>query len=92
MSANNNDQLNGNSIRQSSAVDFVKMYKDLLKHRKLYYKVLPIAFVLAAVYALAIPNFYKCTVKLSPEMSSSRTNSSLLSLASNFGFNMGKSS
>ena len=91
MSANNNDQLNGNSIQQSSAVDFVKMYKDLLKHRRLYYKVLPIAFVLAAVYALAIPNFYKCTVKLSPEMSSSRTNSSLLSLASNFGFNMGKS-
>ena len=91
MSENNNDQLNGNSIRQSSAVDFVKMYKDLLKHRKLYYIVLPIAFVLAAVYALAIPNFYKCTVKLSPEMSSSRTNSSLLSLASNFGFNMGKS-
>ena len=91
MSANNNDQLNGNSIQQSSAVDFVKMYKDLLKHRKLYYKVLPIAFVLAAVYALAIPNFYKCTVKLSPEMSSSRTNSSLLSLASNFGFNIGKS-
>ena len=90
MSENNNDQLNGNSIRQSSAVDFVKMYKDLLKHRKLYYKVLPIAFVLAAVYALAIPNFYKCTVKLSPEMSSSRSNSSLLSLASNFGFNMGK--
>ena len=91
MSENNNDQLNGNSIRQSSAVDFVKMYKDLLKHRKLYYKVLPIAFVLAAVYALAIPNFYKCTVKLSPEMSSSRSNSGLLSLASNFGFNMGKS-
>ena len=91
MSENNNDQLNGNSIRQSSAVDFVKMYKDLLKHRKLYYKVLPIAFVLAAVYALAIPNFYKCTVKLSPEMSSSRANSGLLSLASNFGFNMGKS-
>ena len=91
MSENNNDQLNGNSIRQSSAVDFVKMYKDLLKHRKLYYIVLPIAFVLAAVYALAIPNFYKCTVKLSPEMSSSRANSGLLSLASNFGINMGKS-
>ena len=68
MSENNNDQLNGNSIQQSSAVDFVKMYKDLLKHRKLYYKVLPIAFVLAAVYALAIPNFYKCTVKLSPDV------------------------
>lgn len=91
MSANNNDQLNGNSIQQSPAVDFVKMYKDLLKHRRLYYIVLPIAFVLAAVYALAIPNFYKCTVKLSPEMSSSRANTGLLSLASNFGFNMGKS-
>ena len=95
MSAENHysEQLGEKNIEQpkeSSSVDFMKMFKDLLKHRKLYYKVLPVAFVLAAIYALAIPNFYRCTVKLSPEMSSSRANSSLLSLASNFGFNMGK--
>ena len=51
---------------------------------------LPIAFVIAAVYALSLPNYYVCTVKLSPELSSSRTSAnSLLSLASSFGFNLG---
>ena len=96
MSAENhyNQQLDDNkNIEQpqkSSSVDFVKMYKDLLKHRRLYYLVLPVAFVLAAIYALGIPNYYRCTVKLSPEMSSTRANTGLLSLASNFGFNMGK--
>lgn len=76
--------------QKSSSVDFTKILGDLRKHKRLYYKVLPLAFVLAAVYALSIPNFYKCTVMLSPEMSSSRVNSGFLSLASSFGFNMGK--
>lgn len=97
MSAENhyNEQLDENKNieqpKKSSSVDFMKVFKDLFKHRGLYYKVLPVAFVLAVIYSLGIPNFYRCTVKLSPEMSSSRANSSLLSLASNFGFNMGKS-
>lgn len=84
----NNDQLQ----KEASSVGFMKIYKDLLKHRRLYYKVLPITFVLAVIYSLSLPNYYCCTVRLSPEMSSSRTSSSLLSLASNFGFNFGKSS
>ena len=92
MSAENNpEQLNENTVQQSSSgLDFVKMYKDLLKHKKLYYKVLPITFVLAAIYALSLPNYYECTVKLSPEMSSSRSSSGLAALASNFGFNLGQ--
>lgn len=97
MSAENhyNEQLDENkNIVQSpkSSVDFVKIYKDLLKHKKLYYKVLPAAFLLAVFYSLSIPNYYSCTVKLSPEMSSSRVSSGLMSLANSFGFNMGKSS
>lgn len=97
MSAENhyNEQLGENKNieqpqKESSSVDFMKIFKDLLKHRRLYYKVLPVTFILAAIYTLAIPNYYRCTVKLSPEMSSSRTSSGLLSLASNFGFNMGQ--
>ena len=56
----------------------------------LYAKVLPVAFVLAAIYALSLPNFYNCTVKLSPEMGSSKASAgSLASLASSFGVNLG---
>ena len=55
----------------------------------LYAKVLPITFVVAAVLALSIPNYYNCTVKLSPEMSGSKSTSGLASLASSFGVNLG---
>ena len=75
---------------EESSIDFKKIFQDLLKHKKLYYKVLPVAFVLAAIYALSQPNFYSCTVKLSPELSGSKSGtSSLASLASSFGVNLG---
>lgn len=77
---------------EESSIDFSKIYKDLLKHKRLYYKVLPVAFVLAAIYGLSKPNYYSCTVKLSPELSSSRTSSGIMALASNFGFNLGMGS
>ena len=75
---------------QESSIDFGKIFQDLLKHRRLYYKVLPITFVVAAILALSIPNYYSCTVKLSPELTSSRSASGLASLASSFGFNIGQ--
>lgn len=74
---------------EESSIDFMKIFKDLLKHKRLYYIVLPVAFVLAAIYALGKPNFYTCTVKLSPEMSTSRSTSGLSALASSFGVNLG---
>jgi len=74
---------------EESSIDFAKIFKDLLKHKMLYAKVLPVAFVLAAIYALAQPNYYNCTVKLSPEMSGSKSTSGLASLASSFGVNLG---
>lgn len=98
MSAENqyNAPLGGDQPAQESkkatGLDFGKIYKDLLKHKKLYFKVLPVAFVLAAIYALALPNYYNCTVKLSPELTSSRASSGLASLASSFGFNFGQGS
>ena len=74
---------------EESSIDFGKIFKDLLKHKRLYYIVLPVAFVLAAIYALGKPNFYTCTVMLSPEMSTSRSSSGLSALASSFGVNLG---
>ena len=87
-----NDEINKKEFieEEESSIDFSKIFKDLLKHKGLYFKVLPIAFVLAAIYALSLPNYYNCTVKLSPEMSGSKASAgSLASLASSFGVNLG---
>ena len=75
---------------EESSIDFGKIFQDLLKHKTLYYKVLPVAFLLAAIYAISLPNYYSCTVKLSPELSGgSSSKSGLASLASSFGVNLG---
>ena len=73
---------------EESSIDFVKIFNDLKKYKKLYLKVLGIAAVVAVVYTISLPNYYKCTVKLSPEISSRRSSSSLASLASSFGVNI----
>ncbi len=82
----NNQEL----VEEESSIDFGRIFKDLLKHRTLYYKVLPLAFVLAAIYALSLPNYYNCQVKLAPELgSSARSAGGLAGLASSFGINLG---
>lgn len=73
---------------EESSIDFKKIFNDLLKHKKLYYKVLPITFVIAAILLLSLPNYYRCEVKLSPEMSGGSSKSGLASLASSFGVNL----
>ena len=76
---------------EGARIDYKKMLLDLLKHKRLYYIVLPVAFVVAAIVALSIPNYYSCEVMLSPEMSSSSSGKSgLMSLASSFGVNLGQ--
>lgn len=77
---------------KASPIDFGKIYKDLLKHKKLYYKILPTAFIVVAIFALGKPNFYTCTVKLSPEMSTSRSSTGLSALASSFGIKLSSGS
>ena len=74
--------------KQKSSIDYGKLLQDLLKHKKLFYKVFAITFVVACVYALSLPSYYKCKVTLSPEMSTTRSSSSLASLASSFGVNL----
>ena len=77
-------------VLEESSIDFGKIFKDLLKHKKLYYKVLPVTFILAAIYALSLPNYYSCTVKLAPELGGNvKAGGSLASLASSFGVNLG---
>lgn len=75
---------------KKKSINYGKIYHDLLKHKRLYYIVLPVAFALAAFITLSIPNYYTCTVRLSPELSNrSVSSSSLASLASSFGVKLG---
>lgn len=74
---------------EESSIDFGQMFAAIKKHKRLYYKVLSITFVLACIYTLGLPNYYNCEVKLSPELSSRRSTSSLSALASQFGVNLG---
>ena len=87
------EEINKNQalLEEESSIDFGKIFKDLLKHKTLYFKVLPVAFVLAAIYALSLPNYYSCQVKLAPELGSGAKTASggLASLASSFGVNLG---
>ena len=81
-----------NQVKKPSkpSIDFGAIFAAMKKYKRVYFKALPIAFVLSCVYALSLPVYYKCEVKLSPELSSmTSSRSSLMSLASSFGFNLG---
>ena len=78
-----------NQIPKPERPSLLQLWRDILKHRKLYYKVLPITFVVAAILTLSIPNYYRCTVKLAPELSGSKSTGSLADIASSFGLNLG---
>ena len=69
-----------------------QLWQDIKKHKRLYYKVLGITFVVSAIFLLGTPNYYRCTVKLAPELSGSKSTSSLASIASSFGINIGSGS
>lgn len=75
-----------------NSLSFSKLWQDVKTHRRLYYKVLPLTFIVAAIISLSIPNYYNCTVKLAPEIPGNKAGgSSLASLASSFGVNLGNS-
>lgn len=70
-----------------------QLWQDIKKYRKLYFKVLGATFVVAAIITLSIPNYYKCTVMLAPELSGGNKGANgLASLANSFGVNLNSGS
>ncbi|MBR4381860.1 MAG: chain-length determining protein [Bacteroidaceae bacterium] len=75
--------------RKPAPIDFGKLWADIKKHRKLYYKVIPIVALMAVIITLSLPNYYNCTVMLAPESTTGTiTSSSLSNIASSFGINL----
>lgn len=83
-----NEENKKNVEQEQSPIDFRKLFKDIFKHKWLYIITMVITFVVVAIFSLALPNYYKCTVKLSPEMSSSKSNGGLAAMASTFGVSL----
>ena len=85
----NKDNAPTKSVLDKGRPSYFKLYSDARKHKALYYKILPITFLIVAFITICIPNYYTCEVKLAPELSGANGSSSLSSLASSFGFNVG---
>lgn len=88
-----NKNMNMQQIEDESSIDFAAIWHAIKLHKTLYYKVLPVTFVIACIITLSLPNYYKCEVTLAPELGGKSGGASgLASLASSFGVNIGSGS
>lgn len=67
------------------------LLRRIIEHKKTYFRVLPIVFVLACAYTLCIPRYYISDIKLVPEMGGMEMGGTLGSLASSFGIDLSNS-
>lgn len=70
-------------------INLKAIVKKIWCSRQLYYKVLPIVFILSCLYIFSLPRFYATEAKLAPEMGGSMNGGTLGSIASAFGFDFG---
>lgn len=76
--------------KDMEVIDLRVIFKKLYERRKLFYKVLPITFVLSCAFIICIPRYYTTSLSLAPELSSmSSVSGTLSSLASSFGVDLG---
>ena len=84
-----NEENNNSTVEQEkSSIDFRKLFQDILKYKWRYVIVMAITFVVVAFLSLCVPNYYKCTVMLSPEMTGSKSTNGIAAMASSFGINL----
>ena len=80
-----------NKIKTIERVDWTAVLTEIWVRRKLFYKTLPLAFILSSIFIFSIPKYYHSEVKLAPELeSSSKTGGSLGTLASSFGIDLSR--
>lgn len=78
-------------MEEEKRINYRLVFKQIWERRKLFWITLPIAFVLSCIWILPQPRFYVSEVMLAPEATGEVSGSSLASLASSFGFNVGES-
>lgn len=75
-------------IRTQEVIDLSKILKKIWSNKRVFYKVLPIVFVLSCIYIFSLPRYYTSEIKLAPEIENPMTGGTLGALASSFGFDL----
>ena len=76
--------------KELEVIDLRVVFKKIYERRSLFYKVLPIVFVLSCAYILCLPRYYQSSLSLAPEVGgTSGLGGTLGSLASSFGLDLG---
>ena len=76
--------------KEMEVIDLRVVFKKIWSRRKLFYKVLPITFVVSCAIILCVPRYYTSRLSLAPEIgNSSGMGGTLGSLASSFGLDLG---
>ncbi len=78
------------TTRNPDVIDLRIVFKKIWDNKRLFYKVLPVVFILSCIYILSVPRYYETDVTLAPEMESSGTGGTLGAIASSFGFDIGE--
>lgn len=89
METNSQQSAPATQKKKKGGVDYMKIVALLWEHKKDYYKILGVAFVLACIVAFSLPKTYTCQVMLAPELSTTRSSGSLSALAASFGMKLG---
>jgi Capsule polysaccharide export protein len=74
--------------KKPEVIDLRVITKKIWTNKKLFYRVLPIVFIVSCVYILSLPRYYSTNIKLAPETESSGAGSTLGSIAASFGFDI----
>ena len=74
--------------KQPEVIDLRLVIKKIWANKRLFYKTLPITFVLSCIYIFSLPRYYTSEVKLAPEMENNMGGGTLGSLAASFGFDL----
>lgn len=71
-------------------IDYKRVFQEILKRKRLFFKTLPIAFVLSCIYIFSLPRYYNTDTTLAPETENSMSGGAIGSIASTFGLDLGE--
>jgi len=76
--------------KKPEVIDLRIVFKKIWDDRRVFYKVLPVVFVLSCIYIFSVPRYYSSEVRLAPELGNDASGGALSSLVSSMGFDLGE--
>ena len=74
--------------KQPQTINLLAIAKKIWANKRVFYKTVPSVFVIACIYIIGIPRYYKTDAKLAPEIENFGSSGALSSIASSFGFDI----